>query len=63
MADAALDARVRTFLDRHAGDRHDMHVPESDGKILHDLVLESGFTIRRACSGGAAARLPTRQVP
>jgi len=31
---AALDKKVRAFLDSHAGDWHDMNVPEIDGKLL-----------------------------
>jgi predicted O-methyltransferase YrrM len=40
---AALDAKVRSFLDSRAGSWHDMNVPESDGKLLHDLVLKNGY--------------------
>jgi caffeoyl-CoA O-methyltransferase len=39
-----LDRRVRAFLDRQAGRWRDMNVPEADGKILYDLVLENGYT-------------------
>ena len=42
--DAALDQRVRSFLDRHRGAWHEWNVPEADGRILHDLVLEHRFT-------------------
>jgi caffeoyl-CoA O-methyltransferase len=35
----ALDARVQAFLDRHVGDWHDLNVPASDGRILHDFVF------------------------
>ncbi len=42
--DAALDHRVRAFLDAHRGSWHEWNVPEADGKILHDLVLKHGFT-------------------
>ncbi len=40
---AALDARVRAFLEKHADDWHDMNVPEVDGKTLHDLVVKHGY--------------------
>jgi caffeoyl-CoA O-methyltransferase len=43
-ADEALDARVRAFLDEHARDWHDLNVPAQDGRILHDIVVENGFT-------------------
>ena len=33
-----LDAQVRTFLDRHRGTWRDLNVPESDGRLLYDLV-------------------------
>ncbi len=40
---AELDAKVRSFLDSHARDWHDMNVSESDGKLLYDLVVKNGF--------------------
>ena len=40
----SLDDRVRSFLDRHRGRWHDLNVPESDGKLLHDLIVEHRFT-------------------
>jgi predicted O-methyltransferase YrrM len=39
-----LDAQVRAFLDRHRGTWRDLNVPESDGRLLYDLVLKHGFT-------------------
>jgi predicted O-methyltransferase YrrM len=39
-----LDARVQAFLDRHAGAWRDMNVPESDGRILHDIILKNKYT-------------------
>ena len=41
---AELDATVRAFLDRHRGTWRDLNVPESDGKLLHDLILKHKFT-------------------
>ena len=38
-----LDARVRAFFDAHRSDWHDMNVPESDGQLLHDLVVKGGY--------------------
>jgi predicted O-methyltransferase YrrM len=38
-----LDVNVRTFLDRHRGTWRDLNVPESDGRLLYDLVLKNGF--------------------
>jgi caffeoyl-CoA O-methyltransferase len=39
-----LDARVRSFLDSHRGQWHDLNVPATDGKILYDLVLRNKYT-------------------
>ncbi len=39
-----LDRRVRAFLDSHSGKWHDMNVPESDGKLLHEIILRHGYT-------------------
>jgi len=38
-----LDAKVQAFLDRHAGQWRDMNVPESDGRILYDLILKNKY--------------------
>jgi predicted O-methyltransferase YrrM len=42
--DAALDQRVRSFLDRHRGAWHEWNVPEPDGRNLRELVLKHRFT-------------------
>jgi predicted O-methyltransferase YrrM len=42
--DTALDARVARFLERHRYAWRDMNVPATDGQLLHDLVVEHGFT-------------------
>lgn len=39
-----LDRRVKTFLDGHRGTWNDLNVPESDGRVLHDLVVMRKFT-------------------
>jgi predicted O-methyltransferase YrrM len=39
-----LDRTVQAFLDRHRGTWHDLNVPESDGRILHELILQHKFT-------------------
>ena len=41
---ASLDASVQAFLDRHRGTWRDFNVPESDGKVLHDLIVKRRFT-------------------
>lgn len=43
-ADEQLDTRVRQFLDSRAGDWRDLNVPAEDGQILHDIIVEHGFT-------------------
>jgi len=39
-----LDSRVQAFLESKAQRWHDLNVPAADGKILHDLIVERGFT-------------------
>src|SRR5688572_24988034 len=41
---AELDQKVRAFLERHRGTWRDLNVPESDGRVLHNLVLEHKYT-------------------
>lgn len=43
-AGADLDTRVRKFLDGHRSSWRDMNVPMSDGKILHDLIIDHKYT-------------------
>lgn len=38
-----LDKRVKTFLSEQSGRWHDLNVPESDGKLLYDLVLKGKY--------------------
>lgn len=40
----ALEARVKAFLEANRGGWRDMNVPESDGQLLHDLVVKGGYT-------------------
>jgi caffeoyl-CoA O-methyltransferase len=39
-----LDSTVRAFLDRHRGTWRDLNVPDSDGQLLHDLIVKHKFT-------------------
>ena len=39
-----VDDRVKAFLDEHRGSWRDLNVPSSDGRLLHDLIVERGFT-------------------
>ena len=41
---AALDARVKRFLDERAGRWRDLNVPPQDGQLLHDLIVQHGYT-------------------
>lgn len=41
---AELDTKVRLFLERHRGTWQDLNVPESDGRVLHNLVLKHKYT-------------------
>ncbi len=43
-ADQDLDDRVRSFLEKNHHLWCDMNVPESDGKVLYDLILKHGYT-------------------
>ena len=38
-----LDEKVKSFLDSHRGKWRDMNVPESDGKILYDLIIKNNY--------------------
>jgi len=38
-----LDRRVEKFLAEESGSWHDLNVPESDAKLLYDLVLKGGY--------------------
>lgn len=39
----ALDAKVKAFLDKTRYSWADMNVPESDGKLLYDVILKNNF--------------------
>lgn len=41
---ASLDDRVSTFLKSRRGTWRDMNIPESDGKILYDLIIKHKYT-------------------
>ena len=42
--DAALDQKVRSFLESRRGSWRDLNVPWQDGQLLHDLVLKHRYT-------------------
>ncbi len=39
-----LDEKVKNFLESHRYRWRDMNVPEEDGKVLYDLVVENNYT-------------------
>lgn len=39
-----LDERVKKFLKNNAGKWHDMNVPENDGQLLFDLIVQNKLT-------------------
>jgi caffeoyl-CoA O-methyltransferase len=41
---AALDAKVKKFLESHSGRWHDLNVPASDGRLLYDLIIKGNYT-------------------
>lgn len=42
-ADTDLDKRVRDFLESKKNTWHDLNVPEADGKLLYDLIVENKY--------------------
>ena len=43
-ATTALDRKVSAFLEQRRGTWRDLNVPESDGQLLHDLIVKHKFT-------------------
>ena len=43
-AGTELDTRVKAFLEQRKGTWRDLNVPESDGRLLHDLIVKHKFT-------------------
>ncbi|MCG2588950.1 O-methyltransferase [Rhodohalobacter sulfatireducens] len=39
-----LDEQVQTFLDENRRSWRDMNIPAIDGQILHDIIVENGYT-------------------
>ncbi|MEE9464945.1 MAG: class I SAM-dependent methyltransferase [Candidatus Neomarinimicrobiota bacterium] len=39
-----LDENVRQFLDNHRSSWKDLNVPESDGQLLYDLIIDHNYT-------------------
>ncbi len=47
-----IDKRVRSFMESHRGRWRDMNVPESDGRMLYDIIVKNGY--RRALEIGTS---------
>ncbi|MDR0311027.1 MAG: class I SAM-dependent methyltransferase [Acidobacteriota bacterium] len=39
-----LDRQVRKFMEEQRGKWRDLNVPEADGKALHDIIVQRGYT-------------------
>ncbi len=39
-----IDEKVRHFFEDKGNTWHDMNVPESDGKVLYDLIIKNNYT-------------------
>jgi caffeoyl-CoA O-methyltransferase len=39
----SIDDKVKAFLDSHRGRWWDMNVPESDGRLLYNIIVEKGY--------------------
>ncbi|MFC1542060.1 O-methyltransferase [Candidatus Latescibacterota bacterium] len=39
-----IDKKVSRFLEEHKYSWRDMNVPESDGKLLHDIIVKNNYT-------------------
>ncbi len=39
----ALDAKVKKFLDSHAGHWYDMNIPSIDGQTLYDIIVKNHY--------------------
>jgi predicted O-methyltransferase YrrM len=42
-AGSALDEQVKKFLNDHSGQWHDLNIPESDGRLLYDLIIKNNY--------------------
>jgi len=42
--DSELDKKVKAFLDSHNREWYDMNIPESDGKLMFDIITRNGYT-------------------
>ena len=42
-ADMNLDLQVRKFIESHRGQWVDWNIPEVDGKVLYDLIIQNNY--------------------
>lgn len=42
-ANAALDEKVKKFLNENSGRWYDMNVPTSDGQLLYDIIVKNNY--------------------
>jgi caffeoyl-CoA O-methyltransferase len=54
-SDSVLDAKVKTFLDRHSGQWRDWNVPPVDGQTLYNLITKNNY--KRALEIGTSTGL------
>lgn len=43
--DSALDKKVKSFLESQYGKWSDWNVPESDGKLLYDIIMKNNYKL------------------
>ena len=39
----ALDAKVKKFLEEHAGQWRDLNISSADGQLLHDIIIKGNY--------------------
>jgi caffeoyl-CoA O-methyltransferase len=40
---SALDEKVKSFLNDHSGQWHDLNIPAADGQLLYDLIVKNNY--------------------
>lgn len=40
---SALDEKVKSFLNDHSGQWHDLNIPTADGQLLYDLIVKNNY--------------------
>ncbi len=39
-----MGKKVRAFLDSHGSEWHDWNIPETDGKLLYEIIIKNKYT-------------------